>query len=155
MTGPHTAQPASFDITEVVQTSGIPASTIRYYEEVGLITSIGRRGLKRLFAPDVLERLALIALGQQAGFTLAELGEIMHDAPSAIDRDLLRVRATALDDQIRQLQFVRNLLWHTAACPAKRHVECPTFRRMMRIALWYQRRAKAKQSPAPLTANTP
>lgn len=51
MTGPHTAQPASLDITEVAQTSGIPTSTIRYYEEVGLITSTGRRGLKRLFAP--------------------------------------------------------------------------------------------------------
>ena len=50
------------DITEVARRSGVPASTLRFYEEKGLIASIGRRGLHRLFDPGVLERLALIAL---------------------------------------------------------------------------------------------
>jgi hypothetical protein len=49
------------DITEVAQHSGLPASTLRFYEERGLIASIARRGLRRLFDPSVLERLALIA----------------------------------------------------------------------------------------------
>lgn len=138
----------SLPIDRVARASGIPSSTIRYYEEVGLITSTGRQGLKRLFPPEVMERLALIALGQQAGFTLGELREMIQDAPDALDRDLLRNKAAALDEQIRQLTFVRDLLRHTAACPAKRHVDCPTFRRMMRIALWYQRRSKAQQSQA-------
>ena len=44
------------------------ASTLRYYEEMGLIESIGRRGLKRVFLPSVLEKLSLIELGQAAGF---------------------------------------------------------------------------------------
>jgi DNA-binding transcriptional MerR regulator len=52
------------DITEVSQRSGVPASTLRFYEEKKLIASIGRRGLRRLFDPGVLERLALIALGR-------------------------------------------------------------------------------------------
>ena len=42
----------------------VPASTLRFCEEKGLIASIGRRGLRRLFAPGVLERLAVIALGR-------------------------------------------------------------------------------------------
>jgi DNA-binding transcriptional MerR regulator len=37
------------DITEVTRRSGVPASTLRFYEEKGLIASIGRRGLHRLF----------------------------------------------------------------------------------------------------------
>src|ERR1700741_3935892 len=51
------------DITEVARRSGLTASTLRFYEEKGLIASIGRRGLHRVFDPGVLERLALIALG--------------------------------------------------------------------------------------------
>jgi DNA-binding transcriptional MerR regulator len=51
------------DITDVARRSGLRASTLRFYEEKGLIASIGRRGLHRVFDPGVLERLALIALG--------------------------------------------------------------------------------------------
>jgi DNA-binding transcriptional MerR regulator len=53
--------------------SGVPASTLRFYDEKGLIASTGRRGLRRLFDPGVLERLALIALGRAAGFSLDEI----------------------------------------------------------------------------------
>lgn len=51
------------DITEVARRSGLPASTLRFYEEKGLIASIGRRGLHRVFDPNVLERLALNRTG--------------------------------------------------------------------------------------------
>ena len=54
------------DINEVAQRSGVPASTLRFYEEKRLIKSVGRRGLRRVFHPGVLERLALIALGRGA-----------------------------------------------------------------------------------------
>ena len=47
----------SLDITEVARRAGVPASTLRFYEEKGLIASIGRRGLHRLFGASVLERL--------------------------------------------------------------------------------------------------
>src|SRR3546814_8576743 len=61
------------DIAEVAQRSGVPALALRYYEEKRLIASIGRRGLRRLFDPGVIERLALIALGRAAGFSLDEI----------------------------------------------------------------------------------
>ena len=47
------------DIGEVAQRARLTASTLRFYEEKGLIRSVGRRGLRRQFKPDVLERLAL------------------------------------------------------------------------------------------------
>jgi hypothetical protein len=53
------------DITEVVRRSGVLASTLRFYEEKGLIAPIGRRGLRRMFDSSVLERLALIAMGDE------------------------------------------------------------------------------------------
>ena len=52
------------DISEVARRTGLPASTLRFYEQQGLIASTGRHGLKRVFAPGVLERLSLIALGR-------------------------------------------------------------------------------------------
>ena len=46
------------DIVEVARRSGTPASALRYYEARGLIVSRGRKGLRRLFDEDVLERSA-------------------------------------------------------------------------------------------------
>ena len=62
------------DIGEVSKTSGLPASTLRYYEEKGLIRSSGRNGLRRLFDAGVIAQLALISLGRNAGFSLDEIG---------------------------------------------------------------------------------
>lgn len=125
----------ALDITAVAQRSGIPASTLRYYEERGLIASIGRRGLKRVFAPGILERLALIALGRQAGFSLDEIAA-MFDARgmAVIDRGMLRAKADELDGLIRRLSAMRDGLRHAAACPAPSHMECPTFQRIVRAA---------------------
>jgi DNA-binding transcriptional MerR regulator len=123
------------DIAEVARQSGIPASTLRYYEEQGLIASIGRRGLRRLFAAGVLERLALIALGRAAGFSLEEIGRMFApDGRPQIDRALLADKAEELDATIRQLSAMRDGLRHAAVCPAPSHLECPTFRRLLGLA---------------------
>ena len=123
------------DIGEVVRRSGVPASTLRFYEENGLIRSVGRRGLRRLFDPLVLERLALISLGQSAGFSLSEIGRMF--APQGgprIDRGALAAKADEIDRMIKYLASLSVGLRHAAACPAKDHMECPTFRRLMRAA---------------------
>lgn len=66
---------------------GVPASTLRFYEEKGLIASVGRRGLRRLFNPGVLERLALVAPGRSAGFSLDEIARMFApDGHPPIDR---------------------------------------------------------------------
>ena len=123
------------DIAEVAQQSGVPASTLRFYEEKGLIASIGRRGLRRLFEPDVLERLALIALGRAAGFSLDEIALMFApDGRPSIDRRMLVAKAEQLDRTIRELSAMRDGLRHAAACRAPSHMECPTFRRLLRAA---------------------
>ena len=127
---------SSLDITEVARQSGVPASTLRFYEEKGLISSVGRRGLHRVFGRNVLERLALIALGRAAGFALDEIARMFApDGRPRIDRRMLAVKADDLDRTIRQLSAMRDGLRHAAACPAPSHMECPTFRRLMRAAL--------------------
>ncbi|MGB2336081.1 MAG: helix-turn-helix domain-containing protein [Alcanivorax sp.] len=132
------------DISEVAKRAGLPASTLRYYEEKGLIASTGRRGLKRLFAPRVLDQLALIALGRAAGFSLDEIGE-MFDASGepSIDRQALVAKADELDSTISKLSAMRDGLRHAAKCPAPSHLECGQFRRLMNIASSRMKHEKA------------
>lgn len=123
------------DIMEVTRRSGLPASTLRYYEEKKLIRSIGRRGLHRLFDPSVLERLALIALGRAAGFSLDEIARMFApDGRTRIDRKMLAEKASELGRTIRKLSAMRDTLRHAAACPAPSHMECPKFLRLLRAA---------------------
>jgi DNA-binding transcriptional MerR regulator len=138
------------DITAVARHSGVPASALRFYEEKGLIASIGRRGLRRLFDRGVLERLALIALGRAAGFSLEEIARMF--APGGrprIDRRMLAAKAEELDRTIRKLSAMRDSLRHAAACPARSHMECPTFRRMLRAAASGAVRARRKGASQP------
>ena len=134
------------DISEVAHRAGVPASTLRFYEEKGLIAPTGRRGLRRQYDPGVLERLALIALGRTAGFSLDEIARmIAPDGQPRIDRQMLTDKADELDRTIRKLSAMRDGLRHAAVCPAPSHMECPTFRRLLRAA---GKRARRGAAPA-------
>ena len=138
---------SDLDIAQVARRAGVPASTLRFYEEKGLIASIGRRGLKRLFDPSVLDRLALIALGRASGFSLDEIGQMFAaDGRPRIPRERLLAKAEALDVTIRRLEIMREGLRHAAACPAPSHAECPHFRRIVKLA------GAGKLEPAPRQA---
>ena len=123
------------DIAEVARRSGIPASALRFYEEKGLIASIGRRGQRRLFDPAVLERLALIALGRAGGFALDEISSMLtSDGLPKMDRGRLDAKANELDRIIQRLTAIREALRHAARCPAARPMDCLAFRRAVRLA---------------------
>jgi DNA-binding transcriptional MerR regulator len=123
------------DIGQVSQRAGLPVSTLRFYEEKGLIAPIGRRGLRRQFNAGVLERLALIALGRTAGFSLDEIALMFApDGRPRIDRQMLTAKAQELDKKIRELTAMRDGLRHAAACPARTHMECLKFRSLLRAA---------------------
>lgn len=131
------------DISEVSKRCGVPSSTLRYYEERGLIRSIGRRGLRRLFGPEIVERLALISMGTAAGLSLDEIARMFGaDGRPKIDRKLLAKKADDLDATIARLAKMRDGLRHAAACPHPSHLECPTFRRLLGAAMAGPARSK-------------
>lgn len=136
------------DIAEVARRAGVPASTLRYYEERGLIAPVSRRGLRRQYDPAVLERLALIALGRSAGFSLDEIARMFApDGRPRIDPQALVDKADELDRTIRELEVLRDSLRHTAACPAPSHMECPTFRRIIGAVVSGVVTVSARRSP--------
>ncbi len=123
------------DIGDVAERSGMRPSALRYYEEIGLISSVSRNGLRRQFSAEVLLQLKLIAMGRAAGFSLAEIGGMFgsNGAPD-LPRDVLHEKADELDRRIGELAALRDTLRHVAECPAPSHMECPTFRRLVELA---------------------
>lgn len=123
------------DISEVAKLTGVPASTLRYYEKKGLIVSLGPQGARRRFADGVVDQLALISLGQTAGLSLDEIRSMFSpDGKPHIDRQLLRDKADEIDALIKRLRAMSHGLRHAAECPAPSHAECPTFRKLVRAA---------------------
>ncbi|MBI2769843.1 MAG: helix-turn-helix domain-containing protein [Burkholderiales bacterium] len=135
------------DIAEVAKRAGVPASALRFYEEKGLIASVGRQGLRRRFDAGVLDQLALIALGRAAGFSLDDIGAMFSPVGKpSISRPMLTAKADEIEATIKRLKAMSNGLRHAAVCPAPSHAECPTFQRLLRAAsagALDQRRKKA------------
>lgn len=123
------------DISEVARQSGVAASALRYYERKGLIQSLASDGARRKFSPAVLDQLALIALGQAAGFTLDEI-RLMFTPGGApnIDRAMLSAKADELERMVRRLKGMIEGLRHAAVCPATSHAACPSFQRLLQAA---------------------
>lgn len=134
------------DIAVVVKQSGLPASTLRYYEEQGLIHSIGRNGLRRVYGHSVVQRLALITLGRNAGFSLDEVAHMFDVEGVNIDRTKLISKAEELDCKIKQLEFMRDGLRHAAACSAPSHLECPKFLALLKSSERQERTSRRERA---------
>lgn len=102
---------------------------------MGCCRRLGRRGLRRQYDERVLERLALIGLGQAAGLSLQQIGLSLppQDGCISLDREALLAQADVLQRQITQLQRVRRHLQRAAACPEAQDArQCGSFRKLLR-----------------------
>lgn len=124
------------DIGEVAKKAKLTTSTLRFYEQKGLIKSIGRHGLRRQYSKQVLDQLALIALGRAAGFSLDEIASMFgQDGKPELDRKMLNDKAEQLEQMTRRLHFISEVLRHAAICPAENHMQCPTFQNYLKAAI--------------------
>lgn len=123
------------DISEVARETGLPASTVRFYEKTGMIKATSSAGERRRFTPDVLDQLALIALGQAGGLSLDDIRAMLPvDGAPQVDRQLLLTKADKIDATIKRLRAMSAGLRHAAECPATNHALCPTFQRLLKTA---------------------
>jgi DNA-binding transcriptional MerR regulator len=112
-----TKQDRLFKIGEVAEQSGLSVKTIRYYEEIGLLTpNVVRSPARyRLFDSTVLNRLAFIKRAQSLGLSLQEIQEILavHDhgeLPCGEVRHHLESKVQAISEQIQALETLRSEL---------------------------------------------
>ncbi len=102
-------------IGEVAQRAGIRASAIRYYESVALLPAPQRINGRRRYDSTVLERLAVIQLAQQAGFTVAEIRTLFNgftpETPASARWEALAQQKLAeVNALIRRSQAMKRLL---------------------------------------------
>src|SRR3954447_19754855 len=100
----NAAEPRLLRIQEVAATLGLTARTIRYYEELGLLTPAARsEGDYRLYDEDDVERLRFIKdLRDDAGFSLAEISQLLEDE-AARNRSRVAFREAADVDERRAI----------------------------------------------------
>src|SRR3954463_9741784 len=108
-------------IGDVAARAGVEASAIRYYESLGLLPQPDRVGGKRRYGNDVLDRLALIALAKDAGFTMKEIRALVSDfAPDSGPAERWRMLATRklaeLDESAARLRRMRKVLRQALEC---------------------------------------
>ncbi len=119
---------APLDIGEVVARTGIPTTTLHVWERQGLIAPVGRAGLRRQYDPSVIDRIAMVVLGQRSGFSLAELAQLLSpDEFAATGKQALADKLTELRARRRQLDLAITGLEHALACPHAVPTDCPTF----------------------------
>lgn len=109
-------------IGEVARQAGIAATTLRFYEQIGLIPAPARQGGQRRYDSTVLTRLEVIRLCKSAGFALEEIQLLFaDDAPGRpASRGLAEAKLAEIDAQMASLARAREVIeWGMrCSCPS-------------------------------------
>lgn len=117
-------------IGEVARMAGVRPSALRYYESIGLLPSPKRVSGRRYYDLSAVQRLALVQLAQQAGFTIAEIQTLFHgfapdESPASRWQTLARQKVVELDALIAQAQRMKHVLETGLNCGCLRLEDCP------------------------------
>lgn len=118
-------------IGEIAKKSGVPTSTIRYYEEIELLPPAERVNGRRRYDDAILQKLNLIRLAQKAGFTIAEIQTLLHDfpedePPSARWQVMAQQKLDELDERLKTIRAMRGILEQTLRCQCDTLEDCGT-----------------------------
>lgn len=124
-------------IGELARRTGVATSALRYYERIGLLPPAERVSQRRHYPPSTAERVALIRLYQDAGFTLAEIAPMIatvRQERQAWGR-LAERKIAQLDARIAEAQRAKDLIEHALNCRHKDVLTCPNFRAVLQLRL--------------------
>ena len=119
-------------IGEVAHRAGRAASSIRYYEEIGLLPEPVRVNGRRRYQPEIVRTLAVIETAQRAGLNLDEIRLLLEasDADAAATerlRDVAERKLPELVALIERAELVRQWLEDAACCTCPSLDDCPLF----------------------------
>lgn len=116
-------------IGQLADATGVPTSTIRFWERRDLLTPAARSGGQRRYTEDALARVGLLRLCQDAGFTLTEIRQVL--AQRAVDptrwRELVEAKMDDVANSLRKLNKAYELLGHALECHHEDIMKCPDF----------------------------
>jgi DNA-binding transcriptional MerR regulator len=111
-------------IGELAERTGVAATTLRYYDELGLVSPTARVGGQRRYNDDAVKQVAVVLLLRDVGFTLEEIGTLVDGGPW---RTLAKKKLAELEEQASNIAAARSAIEHALACPAKEPAACPRF----------------------------
>lgn len=116
-------------IGELASRTGVAASALRYWEELGLLPPPARVSGRRRYPPSAVGLVGVVVAMRNVGFTLREVKAFVAARSPARDgrRELYRRKLAELDQRIAQAQAARTAIAHGLACPHEDIAECPTF----------------------------
>jgi DNA-binding transcriptional MerR regulator len=116
-------------IGELSRRTGVAASALRYYEELGLLPAPARVSGQRRYPESAVTIVAAIRLQSDAGFTLAEQKALIAPRDGAPDwRELAQRKLEELDERIARAQAARDAISHGLRCPRRDAAQRPDFR---------------------------
>lgn len=104
-------------IGDAARRLGVAVSTLRYWEERGLVTPTARRAGKRVYGPAEMHRLALINLWQETGLLSLDEINAVFDGEDRW-REVVEERLWAIAEQQARLAAATTHLEHLLACPS-------------------------------------
>lgn len=118
-----------FSISEVAGTFGLRASTIRYYEQIGILPPAMRISGQRRYDTSVLHRLAVIQQARGTGFTLDEIRKLFFGfregtPPSKRWNDMSSQKLVELDSLSQRIKTMQSLLTRLRKCECNALDEC-------------------------------
>jgi MerR family redox-sensitive transcriptional activator SoxR len=123
----------SMSIGEVAQRAGVRPSTLRYYESIGVLPTPERENGRRRYdgevLREVLDRLAVVRVAQQAGFTISEIRMLLDGfsedtPPSERWRVLAREKLPEVEALVERALGMKNLLERGLRCECLRLEDC-------------------------------
>jgi redox-sensitive transcriptional activator SoxR len=116
-------------IGQVAHHAGLKTTTLRYYEEIGLLPSPARVSGQRRYDETVFRQLALIRLAQRAGFTLAEIRSLLHDFPEDAPpaerwHKLARPKLAEVQALIQRAEEMQSTLERMLDCTCESLAQC-------------------------------
>jgi MerR family transcriptional regulator, redox-sensitive transcriptional activator SoxR len=123
---------ATLTIGEVAALAKVNISAIRFYERIGLLPKADRVGGRRQFTADTVRRLGIVDVAKQAGFTLEEIGVLLHsvDRGTPAHRQLRALSARKLpevEELIERAQERHDWLVMASACGCDSLESCGLF----------------------------
>ncbi|MQA87911.1 MAG: MerR family DNA-binding transcriptional regulator [Streptosporangiales bacterium] len=120
-------------IGQLARATGVPVSTIRFWERRGLLQPATKVASGRRYRPSATLQIALLLLGQDVGFTLREVQEFQGEGADAVEtrRRLIQTKLADIDTQITRLEIARERLTHAVRCDHEDILACPTFQRAL------------------------
>jgi DNA-binding transcriptional MerR regulator len=100
------------NIGQLARAAGVPVSTLRYYERVGLLAPAGRaHNNYRFYTQDTLQMVRFIRAAQATGFTLEDVRALLTlwDGQSALCKDVQPLVAKRLAEVTQRLQDIRHM----------------------------------------------